>query len=115
MYHLLLRDTIISSSSSFVTLLHEFSLLANDLDEFGSKCNWSQYYSPQNLVLALLGKLGKLAKVVQWEGDLMHSKKQKQEKTQEFLTKKFHEIADVTIYAICIASTFNIVQEIVSY
>jgi dCTP diphosphatase len=32
--------------------------------------NWTQYHSPRNLVLALVGEVGELAELFQWQGEI---------------------------------------------
>jgi dCTP diphosphatase len=32
--------------------------------------NWTQYHTPRNLVLALVGEVGELAEIFQWRGEV---------------------------------------------
>lgn len=39
--------------------------------EFAEERDWSQYHTPRNLVLALVGEVGELAELFQWKSDEM--------------------------------------------
>jgi dCTP diphosphatase len=65
--------------------------------EFATERQWSVYHRPRNLVLALMGELGELAELVQWNGDRAESL------TDEQLDKLSQELADVAIYLLRLA------------
>ena len=38
--------------------------------DFARDRNWEQFHSIRNLTLALVGEVGELAEVIQWEGEI---------------------------------------------
>ncbi len=70
---------------------------------------WTRYHTPRNICLALLGEMGELAELFQWEGD---------SKEEQYIglhglseTNRDHvkqELADVTIYLIRLADICGI-------
>jgi len=69
--------------------------IAAQTRQFAVQREWSQYHTPRNLLLALMGELGELAELFQWKGD---------DASNEFILtvtehdKVGQELADVTIY-----------------
>lgn len=78
------------------------STLTEVIREFAEERQWSLYHLPRNLVLALLGELGELAELVQWNGD------EDQAWTTEQLDKLSQELADVAIYLLRFANVIGI-------
>ena len=67
--------------------------------------NWEQFHSIRNLMFALVGEVGELAEVLQWEGDV----------DRQFLVEnpsKFdafkEEIADVFLYVLRLADVAGV-------
>jgi NTP pyrophosphatase (non-canonical NTP hydrolase) len=65
--------------------------------EFATERLWLVYHRPRNLALALVGELGELAELVQWNGD------QEESLSDEQLDKLSQELADVAIYLLRLA------------
>jgi dCTP diphosphatase len=76
------------------TLQESIPILTRAIREFATERTWSKYHLPRSLVLALLGELGELAELVQWNKDEL------QEISSATLDKLGQEIADVSIYLI---------------
>jgi len=88
--------------SEFLPALPE---LANEIIEFATARDWEQYHTPRNIILALLGEVGELAEIVQWKGDENNIKLSSKE-----LEQLSHELADVTIYLLRLATVCNLVS-----
>ena len=69
--------------------------------EFRQEREWSQFHTPRNIVLAMMGELGELAEVLQFEGDEVEQIKLK---SFDNLRK---EMADVAIYALSLTSVLS--------
>ena len=80
--------------------------LTGTIREFASERQWSSYHQPRNLVLALLGELGELAELVQWNGD------RDQLLTRDQLDKLSQELADVAIYLLRLADVCGIAIDV---
>jgi dCTP diphosphatase len=72
---------------------------------FAAERDWEQFHTIRNLTLALVGEVGELAEVIQWEGEV----------TRDSLTsnsKMFNafeeEIADVLLYVLRLADVAGI-------
>ena len=86
----------------------------DQINEFAVAREWSKYHTPRNLVLALVGEMGELAELLQWDGDSENDNNDDSNddstiignsKDDEKTTIKLsQEIADCTIYAIRIAT-----------
>ena len=116
-----------------------FPNLTRELNAFAMERDWMQHYTPRNLIFALVSEFGELTELMQWEGDTddnendcesnnfffnddvnkeitMKKPKQQQQHQQQqtkFLLKMSHEIADVTIYALRLATACHILDDIV--
>eukprot|EP00537_Pseudo-nitzschia_pungens_P018184 CAMPEP_0172409190 /NCGR_PEP_ID=MMETSP1061-20121228/76240_1 /TAXON_ID=37318 /ORGANISM="Pseudo-nitzschia pungens, Strain cf. pungens" /LENGTH=333 /DNA_ID=CAMNT_0013145339 /DNA_START=512 /DNA_END=1513 /DNA_ORIENTATION=- len=127
-----------SSSSSIhpsVVSLHDFAEdhlveLSEFIAVFATERLWAKYHTPRNLVLALLGEAGELAELLQWNGDHDHDhehdheqdlqqQQQQQQHTEldaeldaETLDKLSQELADVSIYAIRLATVCGVVEDL---
>jgi NTP pyrophosphatase (non-canonical NTP hydrolase) len=66
--------------------------------EFREERDWARYHQPRNLALALMGELGELAEILQFDGDEVT---EISELKYEELSK---EMADVTIYTLGLAT-----------
>ena len=75
-----------------------------DITAFAEAREWNRYHTPRNLVLALLGEVGELAELVQWDGDddmdndKMCAAGAIKHYTLPELDKLSQELADVAIY-----------------
>ena len=82
-----------------------FESIQKDLASFASERDWEQFHSIRNLVLALVGEVGELAEVVQWEGDIdKNFFVSNPEKSQAFK----EELADVLLYLLRLADISGI-------
>ena len=62
--------------------------------------NWSQYHTPRNLLLALVGEVGELSELFQWRGEV---KPGCPDWTAEVKVHLSEEMADVLIYLVRLA------------
>jgi dCTP diphosphatase len=83
-----------------------FTSLANEITEFSEKRDWSQFHTPRNIVLALLGEVGELAELVQFKGDDDIAF------TEEELDKLGQELADVAIYLLRLSFVCQLVEPV---
>lgn len=77
--------------------------------EFAMDRNWSRYHTPRNIVLAMMGELGELAEIFQFEGDKPDDAEKGVREWDE--GKKDHlaqELADVSIYCLRLADVVGI-------
>lgn len=79
--------------------------IQNSQAAFAAERDWEQFHTIRNLTLALVGEVGELAEVLQWEGEV----------TRESLTanleiaKAFEEeLADVFLYLVRLADVAGI-------
>lgn len=91
--------------------------------------NWSKFHTPRNITLAMMGEVGELAELFQWNGDIVGRKfmKEEGEELQELLQndiqiyglkidgwddekidKVQQEIADVAIYCLRLADVVGV-------
>lgn len=74
-------------------------------DAFAKDRNWEQFHSIRNLALALVGEVGELAEVIQWEGEIDRSFfLNNPSKSQAFK----EEIADIFLYTLRLADIVGI-------
>jgi NTP pyrophosphatase (non-canonical NTP hydrolase) len=73
------------------------------LREFAQDRDWSQFHSPKNLVMALVGEVGELVEEFQWltEDESRRLSEDRKARVQE-------ELADVQTYLIMIAEKLEI-------
>jgi NTP pyrophosphatase (non-canonical NTP hydrolase) len=73
------------------------------LREFDQDRDWSQFHSPKNLVMALVGEVGELVEEFQWltEDESRRLSEDRKARVQE-------EVADVQTYLIMIAEKLGI-------
>lgn len=80
-------------------------LLQQAQADFAKDRNWEQFHSIRNLTLALVGEVGELAEVIQWEGEIDRSFfANTPDKAQAFK----EEIADVFLYTLRLAHVAGI-------
>lgn len=79
--------------------------LATALEQFAADRKWSQFHSPKNLVMALMGEVGELSEVFQWmsEADSQHAAT-----NPETAQAVKDEIADVLLYLVRLADVLNV-------
>ena len=105
-----------NNNNDALTSLSDFArdnlpILAEDIRQFAEDRLWSKYHKPRNLVMALLGEVGELSEILQWEdedwdvidGDLL------------LVDKLSQELADVSIYAIRLATVCGLVEDLVTF
>ena len=93
-------------------------VLAQDIRIFAEERQWAKYHKPRNLVMALLGEAGELAEILQWEKDdweetdglLLVDKLHSSE--PERLDELSQELADVSIYALRLATVSNLLEDL---
>eukprot|EP00814_Leptocylindrus_danicus_P022539 CAMPEP_0116006032 /NCGR_PEP_ID=MMETSP0321-20121206/1497_1 /TAXON_ID=163516 /ORGANISM="Leptocylindrus danicus var. danicus, Strain B650" /LENGTH=243 /DNA_ID=CAMNT_0003474529 /DNA_START=96 /DNA_END=827 /DNA_ORIENTATION=- len=80
------------------------------VSHFVNERNWSQYHTPRNLCLALIGELGELCELFQWAGDNGEggSSFGLQGWTKDEVDKVGQELADVSIYLLRLASESDV-------
>ena len=86
--------------------------LSEDIREFAEARLWARYHKPRNLILALLGEAGELAEVLQWDGDDDDDEGGADTRPTidpSTLDKLSQELADVSIYAIRLATVCGVV------
>lgn len=88
----------------FSALIQALPEVAQEIQQFALERDWSQYHTPRNLILALLGEVGELAELVQWKGDDDNGVVEAEE-----LEKFSQELADVTIYLLRLATVVDVV------
>ena len=98
------------------------AVLANDIRVFAEERQWARYHKPRNLVMALLGETGELAEILQWENDDWEQIENEEERL--LLVDKLHsceperldelsqELADVSIYALRLATVCDILDDL---
>ena len=120
-----LDRTVGHSVISLSELVDCLPQVATDVADFAEARHWTQFHTPRNLILALLGEVGELAELVQWKGDQnCHatniSVKDDGEGTtpdgpwhtftDADLDKISQELADVAIYSLRIATVCQIMD-----
>jgi len=105
------------------------SVLADDVRIFAEERLWARYHKPRNLVLALLGEAGELAELLQWERDDWDDEPESNtdpsnSEPRLLLVDRLHscepekldelsqELADVTIYALRLATVCGLVDDL---
>jgi dCTP diphosphatase len=68
---------------------------------------WTQFDTPRNLVLAMLGEVGELAEVMQWKGDVRSYDKIKNDRVVDKLSQ---EVSDVAIYLLRVVWVCNLTE-----
>ncbi|MFE4456953.1 nucleotide pyrophosphohydrolase [Nocardia tengchongensis] len=73
--------------------------------EFSQQRDWERFHTPKNLVMALMGEAGELAEIFQWltpeQSEVVCSDKDSRVKVE-------HEVADVFIYLLRLATVLDI-------
>jgi dCTP diphosphatase len=92
--------------------------------EFTNARGWSQFYDPRNLILGIVGEVGELAELLQWEGDKAVEQDAEGScggDTSSLSTAECHqinklaqEIADVCICVLKLANALNMAEDLES-
>lgn len=88
--------------------------LTKSIREFALERNWSQYHTPRNIVLAMMGEMGELAEIFQWMGDGNNGRDEDLQqgkeswKNQENKDHFEQELADVSIYCLRLADVVGV-------
>jgi dCTP diphosphatase len=83
----------------------EIEKLFDQIQTFTDIRDWSQFHTPKNLVLAVVGEMGELAELLQWKNNL---EIKEYLNTTEGKNRFAEEIADVAIYLIRLCQVTNI-------
>ena len=79
--------------------------IQKELADFAKERDWNQFHSIRNLTLALVGEVGELAEVLQWEGEIdLDYFANSPEKAKAFN----EEMADVFLYLLRLADIAGI-------
>jgi len=73
--------------------------------KFAAERDWGQFHSIRNLTLALVGEVGELAEVLQWQGEVT---KDSLASTPEKSLAFEEELADVFLYVLRLADVTGI-------
>mmetsp|Transcript_24854 Transcript_24854/g.52738 ORF Transcript_24854/g.52738 Transcript_24854/m.52738 type:complete len:276 (+) Transcript_24854:654-1481(+) len=84
--------------------------LSDDIRVFAEARLWGKYHKPRNLILALMGEVGELAELLQWDGDDAFYSNDDDDCQPNTLDNLSQELADVSIYAIRLATVCNVVD-----
>jgi dCTP diphosphatase len=95
--------------------------IREEVRSFAKARQWDQFHTPRNVLLALVGELGELAEIFQWQGDSPESSSQAEggeedddkilknrEKLKKQLEHVGQELADCSIYLIRLADLCHI-------
>jgi dCTP diphosphatase len=78
-------------------------------NKFCSDRNWSQFHTPNNILLALAGEVGELCEIFQWKGNLdAFVLKDQTVFSNEEISHIGEEISDVIIYSTRLCDVVNI-------
>jgi NTP pyrophosphatase (non-canonical NTP hydrolase) len=98
----------------------EMSKLQSEIDQFAEERDWEQFHTVKNLILALVGEVGELAEIVQWNTDLeiqtvlsplgllVQALTEPLSYDSDLKSRLEEELADVFIYLLRIASVSDI-------
>ena len=78
--------------------------------KFCADRNWSQFHTPNNILLALAGEVGEVCEIFQWKGDLDKFELNEEQTvfSEEEITHIGEEISDVIIYCTRLCDVANI-------
>jgi dCTP diphosphatase len=76
--------------------------LRRRLEDFARARDWERFHTPRNLVLALVGEVGELAELVQWDAELLR------EAHTEAGGSVRNELADILIYLVRLADVLGV-------
>lgn len=79
--------------------------IKNILQDFAAKREWEKFHNPKNLSMALACEAGELLEIFQWMSEVDTNRACNESSIQE---KVSHELADILLYLIRIASLMNI-------
>ena len=85
--------------------MDRFDELEASLDEFADDRDWRQFHSVRNLVLAIVGEVGELAELVQWQDD---RSVESALKDPDFRSRFEEELADVLLYLVRLATISSV-------
>ena len=95
----------------FEDFVEQMPTLAAQIDVFATERQWTQYHTPRNLVMALLGEVGELSEILQFRGDPDGSCEPAFfDIPINTLDKLSQEIADVTIYMLRLVAVCDVVE-----
>ncbi|KAE8714505.1 dCTP pyrophosphatase 1 [Hibiscus syriacus] len=71
--------------------------LKKRMAEFAKERKWDQFHSPRNLLLALVGEVGKLSEIFQWKGEVERGLPDWEDEEKQHLGE---ELSDVLLYLV---------------
>ncbi|XP_018430836.1 PREDICTED: dCTP pyrophosphatase 1 [Nanorana parkeri] len=73
--------------------------------QFTAERDWNQFHQPRNLLLALVGEVGEVAELFQWQGEVSEGLPGWSQSQRESLS---HELSDVLIYLLELAEKCHV-------
>lgn len=73
--------------------------------EFSKDRDWEQFHDPKSLILALVGEVGELAELFQWQP---HERQDLQQPDPELVRRASEELSDILLYVLRLADVMNI-------
>ncbi|XP_068100215.1 dCTP pyrophosphatase 1 isoform X2 [Hyperolius riggenbachi] len=73
--------------------------------QFTAERDWNKFHQPRNLLLALVGEVGELAELFQWQGEVPEGLPGWSHSQRESLS---HELSDVLIYLLELAEKCHV-------
>ncbi|KAK4756316.1 hypothetical protein SAY87_006443 [Trapa incisa] len=93
-----MNEELKASSSTWECV--SLSEIKDKLAEFAEVRGWTQYHSPRNLLLALVGEVGELSEIFQWRGEVAKGLPDWSSDDKEHLEE---ELSDVLLYLVRLA------------
>lgn len=103
---------------------HHLFILAEEIRIFAEDRLWNKYHKPRSLTMALLGEAGELAEILQYEKDDWDVEEDANDEPRPLLVDRLHsceperldqlsqELADVSIYALRLATVCGLVDDL---
>ncbi|XP_073491400.1 dCTP pyrophosphatase 1 [Aquarana catesbeiana] len=73
--------------------------------QFTAERDWNKFHQPRNLLLALVGEVGEVAELFQWQGEVSEGLPSWSQSQRESLS---HELSDVLIYLLELAEKCHV-------
>lgn len=73
--------------------------------QFTAERDWNKFHQPRNLLLALVGEVGEVAELFQWQGEVSEGLPGWSQSQRESLS---HELSDVLIYLLELAEKCHV-------
>jgi len=85
--------------------LVDVTRLAEELEQFATDRDWTQFHSPKNLVMALTGEVGELNEIFQWMSEEASKEAGRDAQTAKAIQD---ELADVLLYLVRLSSVLDV-------